>query len=183
MKKIILALTAFFLIHTAIAQKRYFTKTGIISFRAGTALEDIDGTNKSTTCIFDAITGDIQLATLIKGFEFKSSLMQEHFNENYLESGKYPKATFKGRITNIDKVNFQKDGAYPVTVMGQLEIHGVKREVESKGTLKVSGETVLATAEFSVALADYYIEIPGLVKDKIAKTAQIQVNCSNTLLK
>ena len=183
MKKIILALTLFFLINSSFAQKRFFTKTGNVSFRAGTAVEDVDGVNKSATCIFDASTGEIQFAILIKGFEFKSALMQEHFNENYMESSKYPKSTFKGKIINIDKVNFQKDGAYPVTVIGSLDIHGIKKEVETSGVLKVSGETVLASAEFSVALADYYIEIPGLVKDKIAKTAKIQVNCNSTLLK
>jgi len=183
MKKIILIATAFFLIHSAFAQKKYFTKTGNVSFRAGTAVEDIDGINKSTTCIFDAATGDIQFAILVKGFEFKSALMMEHFNENYMESDKYPKSTFKGKITNADKVNFQKDGIYPATVKGILEVHGVKKEVEATGSFKVTGETVLATADFNILLEDYKIEIPGLVKDKISKTAKIHVNCSNSILK
>jgi hypothetical protein len=183
MKKIILVAIAFLIIQSGFAQKRYFTKTGNISFKAGTALEDIDGINKSTTCIFDATTGDIQLAILIKGFEFKRALMQEHFNENYLESDKYPKSVFKGKITNIDKVNFQKDATYPVTVKGELEIHGVKKEIVANGTLKVSGEDVLAVADFTVLLEDYKIEIPGLVKDKISKTAKININCSNSILK
>lgn len=183
MKKLILIAVIFFLIQSSFAQKRYFTKTGNVSFRAGTAVEDIDGINKSTTCIFDAATGDMQFAILVKGFEFKSALMMEHFNENYMESDKYPKSTFKGKITNLDKINFQKDGVYPVTVKGTLEIHGVKKEVETNGTFKVSGETVLATADFNVLLEDYKVEIPGLVKDKISKTAKIKVSCSNTILK
>jgi hypothetical protein len=183
MKKIILIATAFFLINASFAQKRYFTKTGNVSFRAGTAVEDIDGINKSTTCIFDAATGDIQFAILIKGFEFKSALMMEHFNENYMESDKFPKSTFKGKILNLDKVNFQKDGTYAATVKGILEVHGVKKEVETTGSFKVTGETVLATADFTILLEDYKIEIPGLVKDKISKTAQIHVNCSNGILK
>ncbi len=183
MKKIILLVTALCLMIGTFAQKRYFTKTGNVSFKAGTSIEDIDGVNKSSTCIFDANNGEIQFAMLVKGFEFKRALMQEHFNENYLESDKYPKSTFKGKIADIDKVNFQKDGNYPVTVIGALEIHGVKNQVETKGVLKVSGEMVVATAEFSLALEDFKIEIPGLVKDKIAKTAKVQVNCSNSLLK
>lgn len=183
MKKIILIVTAFFLIQTSFAQKRYFTKTGTVSFNAGTALEDIDGINKSTTCVFDATSGQVEFALLVKGFEFKSSLMQEHFNENYMESDKYPKSNFKGKITNIDKVNFQKDGTYPVTVKGTLEIHGVKKEIETTGTFKVSGETVSSTAEFTVVLEDYKIDIPGVVKDKISKTAKIKVNCSYSILK
>lgn len=183
MKKIILIVSAFFLLHTAFAQKKYFTKTGNVSFSAGTAIENIDGINKSTTCVFDVATGNIQFAILVKGFEFKSALMMEHFNENYMESDKYPKSLFTGKITNIDKVNFQKDGTYPVTVKGALEIHGVKKDIETTGNFKVAGETVIATADFNVLLEDYKIEIPGLVKDKISKTAKIQVNCTNTILK
>jgi polyisoprenoid-binding protein YceI len=107
----------------------------------------------------------------------------EHFNENYMESNKFPKAVFTGKITNLDKINFQKDGTYPVTVKGTMEIHGVKKEMEATGTFKVSGENVLVNADFSVALADYNIEIPSLVKDKISKTAKITVNCNNTIKK
>jgi hypothetical protein len=184
MKKIVFALSAFLLIQSSFAQKRYFTKTGVVSFQAGTALEDIDGTNKSATTVFDASTGQIEFALLVKGFEFKSSLMQEHFNENYMESGKYPKSVFKGKITNIDKVNFQKTGSYPVTVSGTLELHGISKEVETSGLFKVlNDETLTSTAEFTVVLDDYKISIPGVVKDKISKTAKIQVYCSYAVLK
>ena len=172
-----------FLLQPSFAQKKYFTKTGNVSFRAGTAIEDIDGLNKSTTCVFDASSGDIQFAILIKGFEFKSALMMEHFNENYMESDKFPKSIFKGKITNLEKINFLKDGTYPVNVKGVLEIHGVKKEVETNGQFKVLGETVIATAEFEIVLEDYAITIPNLVKDKISKTARIKVNCSNSILK
>jgi hypothetical protein len=183
MKKVILIVTTFMLINSSFAQKIYFTKAGTVSFRAGTSLEDIDGVNKSTTCVFDAASGSIQFLILVKGFEFKSALLMEHFNENYMESNKFPKAVFTGKITNLDKINFQKDGTYPVTVKGTMEIHGVKKEMEATGTFKVSGENVLVNADFSVALADYNIEIPSLVKDKISKTAKITVNCNNTIKK
>jgi len=183
MKKITLVIIGLLLIQYSFSQKRYFTKTGTVSFRAGTAVEDIDGINKSTTSVFDAGTGQIEFALLVKGFEFNSALMMEHFNENYMESDKYPKSIFKGSISNIDKVNFQKDGTYPVTVKGTLEIHGVKKEIETTGSFKVNGETVSATAEFPVTLEDYKISIPGLVKEKISKTAKIKVNCSYAILK
>lgn len=183
MKNSIFIALVFFLLQSSFAQKRYFTKTGNVSFRAGTAVEDIDGLNKSTTCVFDASSGDIQFAILIKGFEFKSSLMMEHFNENYMESDKFPKSIFKGKITNMEKINFLKDGTYPGNVKGVLEIHGVKKEVETNGQFKVSGETVIAIAEFEIVLEDYAITIPSLVKDKISKTARIKVNCSNSILK
>jgi hypothetical protein len=97
------------------SQQRFFTKSGNISFAAGSG-EDIDGVNKATTSVFDASTGRIEFAVLVKGFEFKRALMQEHFNENYMESEKYPKSIFKGTISNINNVNFKKDGLYPVTV-------------------------------------------------------------------
>jgi polyisoprenoid-binding protein YceI len=100
-----------------------------------------------------------------------------------MESDKYPKSTFSGKITNIDKVNTNKDGSYPVSVKGTLEIHGVKKEVETKGILKVSGESINATADFSVVLDDYKIPIPNLVKDKLSKTAKIKINCLYTIKK
>ena len=182
MKKFVLILL--YLLSTSLlyAQKRYFTKNGNISFSAGSG-EDIDGINKTTTSVFDAATGQLEFAVLVKGFEFKRALMQEHFNENYMESDKYPKSMFKGKISNIAKVNFQKDGLYPVTVTGVLDMHGVKKELESNGTLKVAGETVGGNAEFSILLSDYNIAIPSLVKDKISKTVTIKINCNYSLLK
>lgn len=183
MKKSILIVSSILLVHFSYAQKRYFTKTGIVSFEAGTAVEDIDAINKSTTSIFDATSGQYEFALLVDGFEFKRSLMQQHFNEDYLESGKYPKSTFKGKITNIDQVDFQKDGTYPVTVKGVLEIHGVKKEIETPGVFKVSGEGVSSTATFTILLEDFQISIPSLVKDKISKTVKISVNCRYSLLK
>ena len=109
--------------------------------------------------------------------------MQEHFNENYMESDKVPKSTFKGTITNISKVNFQADGSYLVTVKGTIEIHGIKKEVETTGLFKVSGESIVSTAEFTVTLEDFKIDIPSLVKDKISKTATIKVNSIYAVLK
>ena len=182
MKKIIFAIVVLTSIQQVQAQK-YFTKTGKAWFDAGTGMEDITGTNKSTTSVLDASTGQIQFQLLVKGFEFWSQLMQDHFNENYMESDKFPKSTFKGTITNMDKVNVSKDGTYPVTVKGTLEIHGVKQEVETKGTLKVKGETIDASAEFVVTMDDYKIAIPTVVKDKLSRTAKIKINCNYTPLK
>lgn len=164
------------------SQQRYFTRNGTISFAAGTG-EDIDGINKTTTSVLDATSGQIEFAVLVKGFEFKRALMQEHFNENYMESDKYPKSVFKGKIANIDKINFQKDGLYPVLVKGVLDMHGLKKDVEANGTFKVSGGTVNSNAEFVLLLSDYNITIPSLVKDKISKTVTIKVNCNYSPLK
>jgi len=161
----------------AFAQSRYFTKTGTINFTAGTPLEDIDAVNKSVTSVFDVNTGQIEFAVLIRGFEFRRALMQEHFNENYMESEKYPKSTFKGRFMDLSSINFKSDGTYPATVKGTLDIHNVKKEVEVPGTVKVSGGVISSTAVFKVEVADYQIEIPGAVRDKIARTVEIRVSC------
>lgn len=158
------------------AQSRFFTKTGTISFSAGTAIEDIDGVNKSVTSVFDATTGQIEFALLVKGFEFKRGLMQEHFNENYMESEKYPKAVFKGKFEDVSSINFKKDGTYTTKVKGMLEIHNVKKEVEVPATITIVNGVISAAATFKIALADYNISIPGPVKDKISPTAEIKVH-------
>ena len=102
----------------------------------------------------------------------------EHFHENYAESDKYPKSVFKGVITDISSVNFSKDGVYPVNYKGTLTMHGVTKEITGKGTMEVKGGKVIATSTFMVLLADYKIEIPALVKDKVAKEVKIEVNAS-----
>ncbi len=184
MKKIILySFIALSTLQVSAQKKIYSTKTGTAFFDAGTGVENISATNKSTISAFDAVSGQIQFSIMVKGFEFWSQLMQDHFNENYMESDKFPKSTFTGKITNLDKVNFSKDGSYPVDVKGTLEIHGVKKEVAAKGTMKISGETVTATSDFVVVLEDYGIRIPGVVKDKLAKDAKIKINCNYSLLK
>lgn len=102
--------------------------------------------------------------------------MQEHFNENYLESDKFPKSVFKGRIDDLSKIDFSHEGKYIATVTGLLTIHGETKTVTSSATFNVQNESVSAVAEFSIELADYKIRIPSLVKDKISKTVKIKVN-------
>ena len=182
MKKILLAFVTFLLVQFSFAQNKYFTKTGTMSLNAGTGVEEMEGINKSVTSVFDATTGQMEFALLIKGIEFKRALMQEHFNENYMESDKFPKSTFKGKITNLSSINFAKDGTYPVTVKGILDMHGVKKEMEATGSFKVVGQTITSTSNFSLVLAEYKIAIPNVVKDKIAKTVKIKVNCNYTIL-
>ena len=102
--------------------------------------------------------------------------MQEHFNENYMESDTYPKATFKGQIENAASINWGKDGSYPVQVSGDLTIHGVTQKLSTAATIKITNGLPSATADFTVAVADYDIEIPAVVADNIAKEVTIQVN-------
>lgn len=161
------------------AQKVY-TKNGNISFFSKTALENISADNNQVTGILNQQTGELQFSVLIKAFHFKKALMEEHFNENYMESDKYPKAIFKGTIADMSKVNFAKDGSYPVIVSGDLTIHGVTNKVSVPGTIVVRSGTAGSESSFTIKPADYKISIPKLVKDNIAETISITVNCNYT---
>jgi polyisoprenoid-binding protein YceI len=178
MKRVCVAATVLLVSITGFTQERIFTKTGKISFFSKAPLEDIEAHNKAAISVIDKATGQMEFSALMKGFEFEKALMQEHFNENYVESGKYPKATFKGSISDWQNVNITKDGKYPVTVKGALTIHGETKEVEAKGVIAVAGGAVTTTAEFTILLNDYKISIPSIVKDKIAQNVRIVVNAN-----
>lgn len=158
----------------AIGQK-YFSKTGKISFHSDTPMEKIEATNGTASTVLDIGTGNLEWAVLIQGFKFDKALMQEHFNENYMESTTYPKAKFKGKIDNLSVCDFKKDGTYNVNVSGQMEIHGVTKPVSTTGVITVKGGNISATSKFTIAVADYGIEIPKVVAENIAKNVDIRV--------
>ena len=158
------------------AQKIY-TKNGRISFFSKTDMENIKADNNQVMSVLNIQTGDLQFSVIVKSFHFEKALMEEHFNENYLESDKYPKSTFKGIIADVSKINFTTDGTYPVTVNGDLNIHGVTNKVSTKGNIIIKGGKATGTAVFTVALADYKITVPKLVEANISKTIEITVNC------
>ena len=178
MKKIILASCVLMMCNTALFAQTYMTRTGKIDFNATSkkSPEKIEGINNEVANIINAKTGDIVFQVLIKSFKFESELMQEHFNENYMESDKFPKSEFKGNISNINEVNFSKDGTYNVTVTGKLTIHGVPKDVSVPGTLTVKGKMVNAKAKFTIVLKDYKVEVPALVADKVNKEAIITLD-------
>lgn len=185
MKKKFLMIAVAVLIGSSSFGQKYFTKTGKINFDATTASspEKIEGVNRTATCVVDTRTGNMQFALLMKGFEFERALMEEHFNENYVESHKFPKAEFKGAISNNEAVNYSKDGTYTIKVKGKLTMHGETKDVETDGKLVIQNGKITATADFNVLLADFKVSIPGLVADKVAKTAKISVTCSLEPLK
>jgi polyisoprenoid-binding protein YceI len=158
-------------------QGRYFTKTGRIEFISKAPLEDDAAVNKTVTAVLDAATGAMQFAVQMKGFEFEKQLMQQHFNENYVESDKYPKAEFRGSITNNSDINYSKNGSYTAKVKGKLTIHGVTRDIETSGTIKVDGSNLQANSTFNISISDYKISIPSLVKDKLSNNIKITVDC------
>ncbi|MDX5348655.1 MAG: YceI family protein [Hymenobacteraceae bacterium] len=182
-KRIFFLLSAILMAGLAQAQDRYFTKNGNISFYASTPLETVEAHNNKATSVIDITTGKMEFAVLMKAFQFEKALMQEHFNENYVESDKYPKSTFAGQITNPSAVDFKKDGTYPVKVKGNLTIHGVTKEIEAPGTVTVKNGNIKATSEFIVKPEDYNIQIPGVVREKIAKEVKVKADMDYQPLK
>jgi len=176
-------LTLFTLCSYAQNDAKYFTKEGHISFHSETKLETIEADNHKATSIFDLNTGDLEFKVLIKAFDFEKALMQEHFNENYMESDEFPKSNFKGKITNISDVDVATDGTYEVNVEGDLTIHGVTQAVQTAGKIMVEGGAIKATSEFIVKPEDYEIKIPTVVVDNIAKELTVKVDLDYQLFK
>jgi polyisoprenoid-binding protein YceI len=175
MKKIVLSLFSLALLTNLSAQK-FFSKDAKVYFSATSSMEKIEATNTKGTLVLDATSNKLEAAILVKGFHFEKALMEEHFNENYLESGKFSKATFAGEITDMKTVNMAKDGDYKVTVKGKMTMHGVTKDLTTTATISVKGGAIVnSKTSFKVLMADYGVAIPGAVKDKIAKEAQIDV--------
>ena len=183
MRKFIIGFFLVFLGVQVMSAQKYFTKTGHISFYSDTPLEKIEGHNKSSNCVLDVATGKLEVATLVKGFQFEKALMQEHFNENYMESDKFPKAVFKGQIDNYSKLDITKNGKVTVKVSGDLTMHGVTKKVTTDAMVSINNGKIIADASFNVLLADFNIKIPALVKDQIAKSLKIKVACTLEPLK
>ncbi len=160
------------------AQALYAAQNGTVSFFSDAPLEDIEAKSTKAQSIINLSTREIAVKIPIKSFVFENSLMQEHFNENYLESDKFPFATFKGKIN--ENIDLTKEGTYDVSASGKMNIHGVERDQTIKGKLQVLAGKMALDADFTVLLADYKIEIPTLVFQKIAE--KIAVKSQFTLL-
>lgn len=172
--------TLFFicLVWTANAQL-FTTQTGEISFFSKTPMEDIDAVNKQVGSIINSATNEVAVQMRVTNFIFPNKLMQEHFNENYLETDIYPNATFKGKIK--ESIDLKVAGTYTVTATGTATIHGVSRPVELKGTLVSTGKTVALTCLFDIHLDEYKIDIPKIVFKKIAEVIKVKGNINYTL--
>lgn len=160
---------------TMMAQK-YLTKNGTIRFYSDTPMEKIEANNKQVKIALDISTGDFVFQVLMKSFEFEKALMQEHFNENYVESDKFPNATFLGKINNLKEIDVTKNGTYQANVEGKLTIHGVTKVIKEKGTFEISGDKITAKSKFNILLSDYNITVPGAVVNNISKSIEITVN-------
>lgn len=175
MKQLIFSFALLCLCSDNVNAQKFYTKNGSISFFSKASLENIHAENNQVMSVLNTENGDLQFSVLIKSFNFEKALMQEHFNENYLESDKYPKATFKGSISEIGKVSFLKDGVYNVVTAGDLSLHGVTKKITAPGTITIKGGKISATSKFQIKLADYNVSIPKLVKDNIAESVDVTV--------
>ena len=182
-KNFILTLIFIVIASVSFAQDKYFTRTGKINFYSKAPMEDIEGKNKTVTAVIDTKSGALQFSVQMKGFEFHKQLMQQHFNENYIESDKFPKAEFKGKITNNSEINYTKDGEYTAKVKGKMTIHGITKDVETTGTIKIDGGKIDASSSFNVLVSDYKIKIPAIVKDKVSNNINVTVDCNLEPLK
>ncbi len=181
MKRLFLLL--FFLnIVLAVNAQKYMTKNGYIGFYSHTPMEDIKADNNQVAGVLDITTGEMVFQALIKSFHFERALMEEHFNENYMESDKIPKSSFKGKITNFSSVDFSKNGTYDVTVEGDLTIHDVTNKISTKGTIEVVSGGINANSKFNIVPEDYKISIPGVVREKVNKNLEVTVTMKFTPL-
>jgi polyisoprenoid-binding protein YceI len=176
MKRIVNAFLLIMLISATAFSQNYITKTGHIRFYSETPIETIEAHNYAVNSALNVETGDFVFRVLIKSFEFEKALMQEHFNENYMESDKYPNAMFKGKVVNSGNIDFSADGTYDAIVQGDLTIHGVTQAVEEKGTFIVKEGKIQGQSVFNVLLEDYEIKVPGVVKKQISESIEITVN-------
>ncbi|MCF8247197.1 MAG: YceI family protein [Saprospiraceae bacterium] len=168
-----------------LSAQRIFSRNANVSFDAtsNASLEEVEAKTSTGTIVIDAATGEVVAQVLMKSFQFRKALMQEHFNENYAESTKYPKAVFKGKFLDAAAVNFTKDGTYKTTVAGNLTMHGQTKAISAPATITVKGGKVSAQTDFTVALADFDIAIPSLVADKVAKVAKVSFGGSLEAMK
>jgi polyisoprenoid-binding protein YceI len=157
------------------AQGKYMTNEGFISFYSHTVIEDITADNNEVASVLDAATGEVAIIVTMTDFQFEKKLMQEHFNENYVESHKYPKAIFRGMIEENDAVDYTRKGKTPVMVSGELTLHGVTQQVRVEGSLEVTDEGLIARTLFKLNPEDYEIKIPRVVRKNIAEEMELTV--------
>lgn len=178
MKNLIILFGLLCAINLVHAQK-FWTQNAEIEFYSDAALEKIEAKNNQVSAVLDTETGGVAFSLLMKAFNFEKALMQEHFNEKYVESDKYPKASFKGTITDFNALDRSNGNKHKVEVNGTLTMHGVSQEISTTGTISFeSAQAIHMHAVFEILLEDYKISIPGVVKDNIAETIEIHVNAN-----
>lgn len=163
----------FSIVNMTIAQEKMITKSGAITFEASVpAFEEVKATNNSVTLVLNPKTGEIASLAIMKGFRFKVALMEEHFNENYIESDKYPKAIFRGKIEGFD-INSLTETSKDYVINGTLELHGKTVTIKTTAKMSKSSTGISLKSNFSVKASDFDISIPSVVKNKVSNKINI----------
>jgi polyisoprenoid-binding protein YceI len=157
-------------------QNLYVCKNAKINLYSSAPIEDIKAETNTAVSVYNASTGELDFSVTISTFKFPKELMQEHFNSDYMESDKFPKATFKGKIQ--EQIDITKDGSYPITVDGDLTVHGVTQKRSIKGKVDVKSGAITMTSQFMVKCVDHHIDIPRLVFHNIAENIQMNVTAT-----
>lgn len=167
-------LIALLLLSAGVSAQKMITKTGKITFEASVpSFEEVKATNNGVTCVLNAATGEIASLALVKGFRFKVALMEEHFNENYVESDKFPKSTFKGKIENFD-ASALTASAKDFTIKGQLELHGKTKDITANAKIRKTDAGIEIVTTFSANASDFDIAIPSVVKSKVSNKVNVR---------
>ena len=174
MKKLVLFFAFGLGFFNAKAQNRFFTKDAKINFNSSTPLEDIVAESNQATTFLDIDKNDVVFSVLTTSFKFRRALMEEHFNENYMESSKFPKAKFSGKI--VSPIDWKSETQVTADLKGELTMHGVTKEVSLKSQITPGKGKIVANAEFKVSPEDFNIAIPAAVRDKIAKAVTIKID-------
>jgi hypothetical protein len=173
MKKITLIMILF-LVSNQISAQKYSSKNGKVSFEASLPMvEDVFAQDVNNTVILNTDTGDLASLSLVKNFKFKVKLMEEHFNENYAETTKYPKTTFKGKILNFDKTKLTET-PQKFTLQGILNFHGVPRNMSSTATISSKDGKIFIKGNFIAKSADFKVTIPKMVMKKVAENVNVE---------
>lgn len=169
---------------SSVHAQKYATRSGEIYFKSNGTIDDgVEATNDQVGVVLDASSGAVAFQVLIKSFRFEKALMEEHFNENYLESDEFPKSIFKGAIDNFESLDLSKDGTHEVSLSGTLTLHGVTQEVTQPGSLTKKGNEISMVTHMKIPLDDYNIEIPSVVREKIAEVIDVDIDVALELVK
>lgn len=151
------------------------TKTGEATFFSEAILENIEAHNHKVKCVIDFESGEVSVSMLMSGFKFEKALMEQHFNENYVESSKYPKATFNGNIINLPELNMKQAGDYTLVIEGTLALHGVSKKIREECKMIVGKEQTKLNCEFILKPSDFNIGIPALLKENISENIKVKL--------
>ncbi len=173
MKNVVLCVALLFA--GSLSAQKLMTRNGFVKFFSDGAVEDIEAQNNQVSSIINLSDGQFAFSVPIKGFKFEKALMQEHFNENYMESGEFPNGTFKGTLKGYESIDLTKDGSYDLIMEGVMNIHGTDQKISEKVKIEVNSGVLSLNSSFNLRPEDYGVKIPASKKDNIASTLQLTV--------